>query len=81
LRLLALFSDRITIDPKILCGKPVIKGTRIPISIILGMIRDGSNFDQIIAEYPRLTEDDIKAALDYSIYAIENPDEDIIISV
>lgn len=58
------YKDKISIDPKILSGKPVFKGTRIPISIVLRMLRDGASFQKIIEEYPRLTEDDIKAALD-----------------
>lgn len=71
-------SNRISIDPKILSGKPVFKGTRIPISIVLQMLRDGATFQKIIKEYPRLTEDDIRAAFDYSIFIIEHPEEEII---
>lgn len=71
-------SNRISIDPKILSGKPVFKGTRIPISIVLQMLRDSATFQKIIEEYPRLTEDDIRAALDYSIFIIEHPEEEII---
>lgn len=72
------YIDRITIDPKILSGKPVFKGTRIPISIVLRMLRDGATFQKIIEEYPRLTEEDIKAALDYSVFIVDHPDEEII---
>ena len=72
------YFDRITIDPKILSGKPVFKGTRIPISIVLRMLRDGATFQKIIEEYPRLTEEDIKAALDYSVFVVDHPDEEII---
>ena len=72
------YPDRIIIDPKILSGKPVFKGTRIPISIVLEMLRDGSSFQKILEEYPKLTEDDIKAALDYSVYIINHLDEEII---
>jgi uncharacterized protein (DUF433 family) len=50
----------------VLSGKPFFKGTRIPISIVLKMLRDGASFQKIIEEYPKLTEEDIKAALDYS---------------
>ena len=71
-------SNRISIDPNILSGKPVFKGTRIPISIVLQMLRDSATFQKIIEEYPRLTEDDIRAALDYSIFIIEHPEEEII---
>lgn len=72
------YHDRINIDPKILFGKPVFKGTRIPISIVLKMLRDGATFQKILNEYPRLTEDDIKAALDYSVFIVDHPEEEII---
>lgn len=72
------YTDRITIDPKILSGKPVFKGTRIPISIVLRMLRDGATFQKIMEEYPRLTEEDIKVALDYSVFVVDHPDEEII---
>jgi uncharacterized protein (DUF433 family) len=69
---------RIEINPKILDGKPIFKGTRIPIYIILQMLRGGASFEKIIEEYPRLSVDDIRAALDYSVYLINQPDEEII---
>ena len=68
--------DRIEINPKIMGGKPIKKGTRIPIYIILTMLRDGASFDKIIEAYPRLEKEDIKAVLDYSIY-LANFDEEI----
>lgn len=68
----------IIVDPKILSGKPVFKGTRIPISIVPKMIRDGASFKNIIEEYPRLSQDDIKAALDYFVFLIDHPEEGII---
>ena len=72
------YHDRIIIDPKILFGKPVFKGTRIPISIVLKMLRNGATFQKILDEYPRLTEDDIKTALDYSVFIVDHPEEEII---
>ena len=72
------YLDRINIDPKIMAGKPVFKGTRIPISIVLKMLRDGATFQKIMDEYPRLTEEDIKAALDYSVFIIDHLEEEII---
>jgi uncharacterized protein (DUF433 family) len=42
------------------------------------MLRDGASFKKIMDEYPKLTEEDIKAALDYSVFIIEHPDEEII---
>lgn len=73
------YFDRIEINQKILGGKPVFKGTRIPLYIVLQMIRSGVTFDEIIKEYPRLSIEDIKAALDYSIYLVNQPDEETIL--
>ncbi len=72
------YNNRIISNPKILSGKPVFKGTRIPISIVLTMLRDGASFQKIIEEYPRLTEEDIKAVLDYSVFIVDHPEEEII---
>ncbi|KKN31886.1 hypothetical protein LCGC14_0819490 [marine sediment metagenome] len=72
------FTDRINIDQKILSGKPVFKGTRIPISIVLKMLRDGATFQKILEEYPKLIEEDIKAVLDYSVFVVDHPEEEII---
>ncbi|MBD3190058.1 MAG: DUF433 domain-containing protein [Candidatus Heimdallarchaeota archaeon] len=70
--------NRIEINPKILGGKPVIKNTRIPIYVILQMIADGATFKEIIQEYPKLTEEDIRAAVEYSIYILNHPEDEII---
>ena len=70
--------NRIEVNPKIQGGKPVIKNTRIPIYIILQMIADGATFKEIIKEYPKLTEEDIRAAVEYSIYILNHPDEEVI---
>lgn len=59
-------SERISIQPDVLVGKPVIKGTRIPVSLILNLLAHGYDFDQIIEDYPVLTKDDIVAALNYA---------------
>ncbi len=58
--------NRIVVDPKILAGKPVIKGTRIPVYLILNLLGRGYNFDKIIEAYPHLTREDIEAAIKYS---------------
>ena len=60
------FRERIVVDPKILVGKPVVKGTRIPASMILNLVAYGFTFDQIIEDYPILTEEDIRAAILYA---------------
>ena len=56
---------RISIDPNVCFGKPCIKGTRIWVSLILDFLADGMTTADIIAEYPYLEEDDIRAAIAY----------------
>jgi uncharacterized protein (DUF433 family) len=56
--------ERIEVNPKILGGKPVIKGTRIPVYLILELLSAGYDFKRIIESYPTLTEEDIKAAVE-----------------
>jgi len=57
---------RITVDPEIMVGKPVIRGTRIPIELIVRMLRQGISEEEILEEYPRLHVEDIRAALQYA---------------
>ena len=52
--------------PDVLRGKPRIKGTRIPVSLILGYLAAGNTTEEIIEEFPDLTEEDIAACLDYA---------------
>jgi len=59
-------TNRIEVNPNILLGKPVIAGTRIPVYLILNLLASGYDFQRIIQAYPGLTEEDIKAALDYA---------------
>ena len=54
---------RITLDPKILTGKPVVKGTRLSVEFILNLLAHGATASEIIDEYKGLTPDDIKACL------------------
>ena len=58
--------DKILSDPQVLRGKPRIKGTRIPVSLILGYLAAGYNSEQIIAEFPDLSPEQISACLDYA---------------
>ena len=60
------WKDAIACDPEILRGRPRIKGTRIPVSLVLGHLAAGQSGEQIIAEYPDLTLDQIFACLDYA---------------
>lgn len=68
----------IVINPKICSGKPVIRGTRIMVKNILGMIAGGYTRGRILKDYPELNEDMVKAALEY---AIESSSEyDVVLS-
>ena len=58
--------DDIESDPKVLRGKPRLKGTRISVSPILGYLAAGYNQEQIIAEFPDLNQEQIAACLDYA---------------
>jgi uncharacterized protein (DUF433 family) len=58
--------DRISIDPRICFGKPCIKGTRIWVSLILDFLASGETEAQILAAYPQLQPEDIRAAFAYA---------------
>ena len=58
--------ERISIDPRIHHGKPCIKGTRVPASVIVGSIAAGDAPEQILEAWPQLTRDDITAALRFA---------------
>lgn len=57
--------ERISIDPNVCFGKPCIRGTRIWVSLLLDFLADGMEIQDIISEYPQLTEEDIRAAIAY----------------
>lgn len=58
--------ERITIDPNIMLGKPVIKGTRIPVYVVLNLLGEDCSFEKIIKDYPDLTKEDILAAIKFA---------------
>jgi uncharacterized protein (DUF433 family) len=59
-------SERIEIDPRVSAGEPVIKGTQIPVAVILEKLAEGASWDLLLRTYPALTTEDIKAALRYA---------------
>lgn len=61
-----LIHDRISIDPNICFGKPCIRGTRNWVSLILDFLASGESVDSILATYPQLTADDVRAAIGYA---------------
>lgn len=60
------WQDHIAIDPLILVGKPVIKGTRLAVEFIIQLLADGWTEDQVVHSYPGITRDDIRACLGYA---------------
>jgi len=64
--------ERIELNPRVCNGKPVIRGTRIPIAVILEELAEGESWNQILSGYPELTREDIHAALDYARASIDH---------
>ena len=69
---------RIIANPEILGGKPVIENTRISVEHVLGLLANGMTNEEIIAEYPILSEESIRAVLGYAARALQN---DIVVDV
>ena len=65
---------RIEMNPEVMVGKPVIKGTRIPVELIVRMVAQGIVEADTLREYPRLQADDIRAALVYAAISLERED-------
>ena len=63
--------DRITVDPKVLVGKPIIKGTRIAVEFLIELLANGWTHEQILSNYPHLAEEDISAALYYAAETVK----------
>lgn len=71
------YTDRVVTNPAIMLGKPVIKGTRITVELILRKLSEGMSIEQLLASYQHLSKEDILAALTYASDLIAN--EEIII--
>jgi uncharacterized protein (DUF433 family) len=66
----AAVSKRIVVDPKIMLGKPVIRGTRITVEVILEKLAADVSIGEILDDYPRLTRADVLAAIEYARCAV-----------
>lgn len=60
------WEGRIVVDPEILCGKPVVKGTRLAVEFIVDLLAQGWTADDVLKNYPGVTHDDILACLAYA---------------
>lgn len=61
-----MLTERIELNPKVMMGKPVIRGTRIPVELILRKLSEGATEADLLDAYPRLTREDIQAAIGYA---------------
>ena len=67
-----MVSARIVIDPAICSGKPCVRGARIMVKNILGMIAGGYDIDRVLKEYPELSREDVSAALEYATHVVDD---------
>lgn len=67
----AKYLDRIVTDPRILVGKPVIRGTRVPVELVLAHLAENPDLDDLFAAYPRLKVEDVQACLAYARRLVE----------
>ena len=63
--------SRITIDPDISHGKPVVRGLRYPVEMLLELLSSGMSNDEILADYPDLERDDLLAVLEYAVLLVQ----------
>ena len=63
-------TDRIVVDPNVMLGKPVIRGTRIPVELIVRKLGEGATEADLLDAYPALTAEDIRASLAYAADAL-----------
>lgn len=66
------WQNRIVIDPEIHHGTPCVRGTRVPVSVVLGSLAQGLTPEQVLQEYPTLGEDEIRACLAYAVEMIQS---------
>ena len=58
--------ERIDIDPAVLCGKPVIRGTRLAVEFVVGLLAKGWSVEQVLDNYPGVAREDVRACLEYA---------------
>jgi len=66
--------DRIVVNPKVMVGKPVIKGTRLTVEFILGLLAQGTTREEILQEYQGLEVEDVQACLLFAMKSLERTD-------
>jgi uncharacterized protein (DUF433 family) len=66
-------ADRITIDPAVMVGKPVIKGTRMPVELVLAKLAANPDLEELFLDYPELTVEDVEVVLSYASTLVPKP--------
>jgi uncharacterized protein (DUF433 family) len=69
--------DRITLDPSVMGGKPCIRGLRVTVGTLLGLMATGAGRERILAAYPYLEPEDLDAALAYAAWRLEEREEEL----
>ncbi len=64
--------ERIAVDPQVMMGKPVIRGTRLTVEHILNLLAHGMTVEEVLQEYPGLTREDVQACILFATRALEN---------
>jgi uncharacterized protein (DUF433 family) len=64
--------ERISVNPEVMTGKPVIKGTRLSVAYVLGLLAHGASFEEVMDEYEGVEEDDIRACLLFAEKSLED---------
>jgi uncharacterized protein (DUF433 family) len=64
--------ERIVVDPSVLCGKPVIRGTRLAVEFIVGLLAQGWSVEQVVDNYSGVTPEDVRACLEYARELLES---------
>jgi uncharacterized protein (DUF433 family) len=64
--------ERITLNPKVMVGKPIIRGTRLTVEYILNLLAHGATVSEVISEYKGLTPEDIQACILFATKSLEN---------
>jgi uncharacterized protein (DUF433 family) len=65
------FAERITVDPAVMGGRPCVRGLRVSVGTVVGLVAAGRSNDEILALYPYLEADDIRAALEYAAWRVD----------
>jgi uncharacterized protein (DUF433 family) len=68
------YQDRIVADPRILAGKPTVRGTRISVELVLKRLSEDLDLDALFKAYPRLTPEDVKACIEYAQALVQGED-------